>query len=189
MGDDHAGPPFREPGHARANQRLGLRIDARGRLVEREDARIIDERSRDGQELALTLREVDAALAEIRGEPAGQRLDEPSRIRRHHRLRDLGNKYTVMQAAMVSAERIFGLLDTAPAVVNPPSAALLPGPAPAGTPAIEFKDVWFAYDAEQWVLRACSFRVARGEQVALVGPTGEGKTTICLLYTSDAADD
>ena len=54
-------------------------------------------------------------------------------------LRDLGNKYTVMQAAMVSAERIFGLLDTAPAVANPPSAARLPGPAPAGTPAIEFK--------------------------------------------------
>ncbi len=98
-------------------------------------------------------------------------------------LRDLGNKYTVMQAAMVSAERIFGLLDTAPAVANPPSTARLPGPAPAGTPAIEFKDVWFAYDAEQWVLRACSFRVAQGEQVALVGPTGEGKTTIVRLMT------
>ena len=98
-------------------------------------------------------------------------------------LRDLGNKYTVMQAAMVSAERVFGLLDTAPAVVNPPSAARLPGPTPAGMPAIEFKDVWFAYDAEQWVLRACSFRVAQGEQVALVGPTGEGKTTIVRLMT------
>ena len=98
-------------------------------------------------------------------------------------LRDLGNKYTVMQAAMVSAERIFGLLDTAPAVANPPSATRLPGPAPAGTPAIEFKDVWFAYDADQWVLRACSFRVAPGEQVALVGPTGEGKTTIVRLMT------
>ena len=98
-------------------------------------------------------------------------------------LRDLGNKYTVMQAAMVSAERIFGLLDTAPTVANPRSTTRLPGPAPAGTPAIEFKDVWFAYDAEQWVLRACSFRVAPGEQVALVGPTGEGKTTIVRLMT------
>jgi len=98
-------------------------------------------------------------------------------------LRDLGNKYTVMQAAMVSAERIFGLLDTAPAVANPRNPAPLPAPAPAGTPAIEFKDVWFAYDAEQWVLRACSFRVAQGEQVALVGPTGEGKTTIVRLMT------
>ena len=98
-------------------------------------------------------------------------------------LRDLGNKYTVMQAAMVSAERIFGLLDTAPTVANPRSAARWPSPAPAGTPAIEFRDVWFAYDAEQWVLRACSFRVAQGEQVALVGPTGEGKTTIVRLMT------
>jgi ATP-binding cassette subfamily B multidrug efflux pump len=98
-------------------------------------------------------------------------------------LRDLGNKYTVMQAAMVSAERIFGLLDTAPAIANPRSTARLPGPVPAGTPAIEFRDVWFAYDAEQWVLRACSFRVAQGEQVALVGPTGEGKTTIVRLMT------
>ena len=98
-------------------------------------------------------------------------------------LRDLGNKYTVMQAAMVSAERIFGLLDTAPTVANPRSTARLPGPVPAGTPAIEFRDVWFAYDAEQWVLRACSFRVAPGEQVALVGPTGEGKTTIVRLMT------
>lgn len=96
-------------------------------------------------------------------------------------LRDLGNKYTVMQAAMVSAERIFGLLDTAPAVANPRSTARLPGPVPAGTPAIEFRDVWFAYDAEQWVLRGCSFRVAQGEQVALVGPTGEGKTTVVRL--------
>ena len=45
------------------------------------------------------------------------------------------------------------------------------------------RDVWFAYDAEQWVLRDCSFRVAPGEQVALVGPTGEGKTTIVRLMT------
>jgi ATP-binding cassette subfamily B protein len=98
-------------------------------------------------------------------------------------LRDLGNKYTVMQAAMVSAERIFGLLDTAPGVANPPSATRLPAAVSAGTPAIEFRDVWFAYDGEQWVLRACSFRVAQGEQVALVGPTGEGKTTIVRLMT------
>jgi ATP-binding cassette subfamily B multidrug efflux pump len=98
-------------------------------------------------------------------------------------LRDLGNKYTVMQAAMVSAERIFGLLDTAPTVVNPRAAVRLPVPPATGTPTIEFRDVWFAYHAEQWVLRACSFRVAPGEQVALVGPTGEGKTTIVRLMT------
>jgi ATP-binding cassette, subfamily B, multidrug efflux pump len=100
-------------------------------------------------------------------------------------LRDLGNKYTVMQAAMVSAERIFGLLDTRPAIASPaPSvAARAPVGADEATPAVEFRNVWFAYDAEQWVLRDCSFTVARGEHVALVGPTGEGKTTIVRLMT------
>jgi ATP-binding cassette subfamily B protein len=43
--------------------------------------------------------------------------------------------------------------------------------------------VWFAYDREHWVLRDCSFQVARGEQVALVGPTGQGKTTVARLMT------
>jgi ATP-binding cassette, subfamily B, multidrug efflux pump len=106
-------------------------------------------------------------------------------------IRDLGAKYTVMQAAMVSAERVFGLLDTQPTIVSPserqPEAR--PGTGRAGAaggpvvPAVEFRDVWFAYEGEQWVLRDCSFRLAPGEQVALVGPTGEGKTTIARLMT------
>src|SRR6266853_1102367 len=78
-------------------------------------------------------------------------------------IRDLGAKYTVMQAATVAAERVFGLLDAAPAV--------------------EFRNVWFAYEGEDWVLRDCSFTVATGERVALVGPTGEGKSTIVRLMT------
>jgi len=49
------------------------------------------------------------------------------------------------------------------------------------TPAVEFKNVWFAYEGLQWVLRDCSFTLAPGERVALVGPTGEGKTTIARL--------
>ena len=116
-------------------------------------------------------------------------------------IRDLGAKYTVMQAAMVSAERIFSLLDTHPSITSPirnaSSGAQLQGEAqpeasrantrkeaPVATPptpAVEFKNVWFAYDGEQWVLRDCSFTLARGERVALVGPTGEGKTTIARL--------
>ena len=100
-------------------------------------------------------------------------------------IRDLGAKYAVMQAAVVSSERIFGLLDTEPSIRNPGSstravATLVPE---IGTPAVEFRHVWFAYQGEEWVLRDCSLTVKRGEQVALVGPTGEGKTTIARLMT------
>ncbi len=96
-------------------------------------------------------------------------------------IRDLGAKYTVMQAATVSAERVFGLLDSQPTITSRPESTPAPRPAAPGAPAVEFRDVWFAYEGEQWVLRDCSFRMASGEQVALVGPTGEGKTTIARL--------
>ncbi|HEX9746869.1 MAG TPA: ABC transporter transmembrane domain-containing protein, partial [Methylomirabilota bacterium] len=117
-------------------------------------------------------------------------------------IRDLGAKYTVMQAAMVSAERIFSLLDTHPSITSPTlgdgsldrqlqgeaqpkaSRADTRKEAPVATPqtpAIEFSNVWFAYEGEQWALRDCSFTLAPGERVALVGPTGEGKTTIARL--------
>jgi len=94
-------------------------------------------------------------------------------------IRDLGAKYTVMQWAMASSERIFGLLDRAPAIVSP--AAPRPRPARSGAPAIELDSVWFAYDRDDWVLRDCSFRVAQGERIAIVGATGEGKTTCARL--------
>src|SRR3990170_4009788 len=100
--------------------------------------------------------------------------------------RDLGAKYTVMQAAMVSSERVFGLLDTPPEITTP-AGAKASGPAsaagPADLPAVELRNVWFGYHGEQWVLRDCSFTVGRGEHVALVGPTGEGKSTIARLMT------
>ena len=95
-------------------------------------------------------------------------------------IRDLGAKYTVMQAATVAAERIFGLLDSDPAVQAPTGGVTAPAP---GAPAVEFCNVWFAYEGEQWVLQDCSFTVAPGERVALVGPTGEGKSTIVRLMT------
>ena len=101
-------------------------------------------------------------------------------------IRDLGAKYTVMQAAMVSSERVFGLLDTPPEITTP-AGAKASGPASAAgradVPAVELRNVWFAYHGEQWVLRDCSFTVGRGEHVALVGPTGEGKSTIARLMT------
>lgn len=99
-------------------------------------------------------------------------------------IRDLGAKYTVMQAAMASAERIFGLLDLEPAIRPGPGRAAVPargdGPGPRRT-AVELRGVWFAYDDEEWVLRECSLRVAAGEHLALVGVTGAGKTSIARL--------
>jgi ATP-binding cassette subfamily B multidrug efflux pump len=99
-------------------------------------------------------------------------------------IRDLGAKYAVMQAAVVSSERIFGLLDAEPAI-RPGSDVAGRAYAPPATdvPAVEFRNVWFAYAGDEWVLCDCSLSVARGEQVALVGPTGEGKTTIARLMT------
>jgi len=84
----------------------------------------------------------------------------------------------------VSAERVFGLLDTEPTITSPPpraepsaGAGATPAPARGGVSATSGSPT----RAEQWVLRDCSFRLAPGEDVALVGPTGEGKTTIARL--------
>ncbi len=126
-------------------------------------------------------------------------------------IRDLGAKYSVMQAAMASSERIFGLLDVEPAVRPParppaPDGGRRDGPAPSredrgqregrsgaraewapvrdsarGCPEVEFRNVWFAYEGEEWVLRDCSFAVSPGERIAIVGATGAGKSTIARL--------
>ncbi len=100
-------------------------------------------------------------------------------------IRDLGAKYAVMQAAMASSERIFGLLDLEPDIkpgTGPARAGAPERAAPDGAPpAVEFQNVWFAYEGEEWVLTDCSFRVAAGERVALVGVTGAGKSTIARL--------
>ena len=92
-------------------------------------------------------------------------------------IRDLGAKFTVMQSAMASSERIFGLLDRAPAIVNPE----VPAPRREGAPPVVFDSVWFAYEGERWVLRDCSFEVRAGERLAVVGATGEGKSTCARL--------
>jgi ATP-binding cassette subfamily B protein len=94
-------------------------------------------------------------------------------------IRDLGAKYTVMQSAMASSERIFGLLDREPAIVGPTDRAEIAAGPPS--PRITFDSVWFAYDDERWVLRDCSFEVRGGERLALVGATGEGKSTCARL--------
>jgi ABC-type multidrug transport system fused ATPase/permease subunit len=97
-------------------------------------------------------------------------------------LRDLSAKYSVMQSAMASCERIFQLMDTEPAIRDAgPEAGPVSLPPRRG--AVEFQNVSFAYSGEEWVLRNVSFRVEPGEKVALVGATGAGKTTIIKLLT------
>jgi ABC-type multidrug transport system fused ATPase/permease subunit len=94
-------------------------------------------------------------------------------------IREFSTKYAVMQSAMASAERIFQLLDTPPAIASPAEARI---PAEASG-AIEFDHVWFAYRGEEWILRDVSFRVRPGEKIAIVGATGSGKTTLIKLLS------
>jgi len=91
-------------------------------------------------------------------------------------IQDLSEKYNILQSAAASAERIFQLLDTKPAVTPRDRKPLPTGPAP-----IEFDHVWFAYKDEDWVLRDVSFRIEPGETIAVVGHTGAGKTTLTNL--------
>ncbi len=89
-------------------------------------------------------------------------------------LSDLSERYNIFQAAMAAAERILGLLDQPREATGTRVLRDIRGE-------IEFRDVWFAYNDEEWVLRGVSFRVRPGERVAIVGPTGSGKTTIVNL--------
>jgi ABC-type multidrug transport system fused ATPase/permease subunit len=93
-------------------------------------------------------------------------------------VRDFSTKYAVMQSAMSAAERVFELLDTKPGL-PPPADGYQPATPVRG--AIEFQDVTFAYKGDDAVLRNVSFAVEPGETVAIVGPTGSGKTTIIKL--------
>ena len=93
---------------------------------------------------------------------------------------DMSEKYNILQSAMASSERLFKLIDTPADIVNSPS-AIIPGKPAQGE--IEFRNVWFAYNDEDWVLRDVSFHVNLGESVAIVGHTGAGKTTTTSLLT------
>src|SRR5262245_55913511 len=93
---------------------------------------------------------------------------------------DMSEKYNILQSAMASSERSFKLIDTPATIVNPPAAI---APAQQARGEIEFRNVWFAYNDEDWVLRDVSFHVNPGESVAIVGHTGAGKTTTTSLLT------
>ncbi|MGB5995087.1 MAG: ABC transporter ATP-binding protein [Candidatus Deferrimicrobiaceae bacterium] len=113
-------------------------------------------------------------------------------------IKDISDKYNILQSALASSERIFQVLDTEvspeyrqlpPGGKAPPGRAEEPGGesgTPPGQPAIEFRDVWFSYPkgdgAEgETVLRGVSFALHEGETGAIVGATGAGKTTILNL--------
>jgi ATP-binding cassette subfamily B protein len=92
-------------------------------------------------------------------------------------IRDLSEKYNILQTAMASSERVFKLLDDesfTPETEKPQAIDNVQG-------TVEFKNVSFAYDENNYVLRNISFSINKGEKVAFVGATGAGKTSIISL--------
>jgi ATP-binding cassette subfamily B multidrug efflux pump len=103
-------------------------------------------------------------------------------------VRDLAEKFNIIQTAMASSERIFELLDTPeqlPDQVPPQSDFKIKGD-------VEFKNVWFAYDDENFILKDISFSLLEGESLAIVGATGSGKSTLvnalCRFYDIQKGD-
>lgn len=92
-------------------------------------------------------------------------------------IQNLAEQFDTLQSAFTSGERIFDILDTKPIITDSPDAIELNN----FRGKIEFKNVWFAYNEGEWVLRDVSFVVQPKETMALVGATGSGKTTIISL--------
>lgn len=100
-------------------------------------------------------------------------------------IRDLSAKYSIMQGAMAALERIFNLLDTEKDDSSSSPAATFSEDRGSSrrVDTIAFRDVWFAYRDEEYVLRGIDLTIRRGEKVALVGETGGGKTTVTRLLS------
>lgn len=96
-------------------------------------------------------------------------------------IQELAEQFNILQSAFASAERIFSILDTKPKVEDQKDAISLDHVRGE----IEFKDVWFAYIPDEWILKGVSFKVNPNQSVAFVGATGAGKTTILKLLTRD----
>ena len=92
-------------------------------------------------------------------------------------IRDLSDKFNIFQAAVVASHRIFLLLDLPVKITSPAK----PKKTGKSDGKIEFQNVWFAYNDEEWVLKDVSFSIEPGESIALVGATGSGKTTVTNL--------
>ena len=92
---------------------------------------------------------------------------------------DLTEKYNILQSAMASSERIFNLLDNKDIIENNENLEVMENIQGK----IEFKNVWFAYNGEDWVLKDINFVINPGEAIAFVGATGAGKSSIINLIT------
>lgn len=92
---------------------------------------------------------------------------------------DLTEKYNILQSAMASSERIFHILDNTDIVENPNNPMSINNIKGK----IEFRNVWFAYESDNWVLKDISFIINPGETIAFVGATGAGKSSIMNLIT------
>ena len=92
-------------------------------------------------------------------------------------IQTLAEQFDMLQRSFAAAEKIFTILDMVPEVVDGPDAMELP----ELKGEIEFRDVWFCYKPDEWVLKGVSFHVEPKQTVAFVGSTGSGKTTILSL--------
>lgn len=94
-------------------------------------------------------------------------------------IQQLAEQFNILQSAFASSERIFDIMDSKPTIIDQEDAIdvdVLNGE-------IEFRNVWFAYIKDEWILKDVSFKVSAKESVAFVGATGAGKTTILGLIT------
>ena len=96
-------------------------------------------------------------------------------------IQELAEQFNILQSAFASSERIFSILDTTPLIEDKEDSVWLENV--KGD--IEFKDVWFAYKKEEWILKGVSFKAEMNQSIAFVGATGAGKTTILKLITRD----
>jgi ABC-type multidrug transport system fused ATPase/permease subunit len=94
-------------------------------------------------------------------------------------IRDMAERYNVLQAAMAAAERVFKVLDTPVSLADPPR----PTRVEALRGRVSFENVWFAYRGEEFVLKNVSFDAEPGQMVAIVGATGAGKSTVVNLMS------
>ena len=94
-------------------------------------------------------------------------------------LQHLSDRFNVIQTAIASSDRIIRLLDEHEGIEEPAGKRQIE----SFRESIEFKNVWFAYESENWILKDISFSIRRGEKIAIVGATGSGKTTLINILS------